>query len=236
MEPLQNVAIRSSRKQRTLSELSYSALSTFTFAGARRGTGRRLRQSWDTGGARTVGSPCLSVRGEQRAGAVRLAQARCAVVAVRRGTRVPACRAGVSWPPPRLPAHHGRPALPAPAAAPRRAVPAGPVRRAPEPGCLLRSREPAALREPARRCRYARPAGPRLPLAPPSSPLRDLPGSPCPRFSGRECGFLFCLLRRTGCLCVASPGWPRTGSGPPVSAFRILQLEALGCFWLCCCF
>lgn len=35
------------------------------------------------------------MRGPQRAGAGRLAQARCAVGAVRRSTRVPACRAGV---------------------------------------------------------------------------------------------------------------------------------------------
>ncbi|OBS77827.1 hypothetical protein A6R68_19783, partial [Neotoma lepida] len=40
------------------------------------------------------------MRGQQRAGAGRLAQAQCAVVAVRGSTRVPACRAGVLLPPP----------------------------------------------------------------------------------------------------------------------------------------
>lgn len=119
----------------------------------------------------------------------------------------------------RLPARHGMPALLARVAAPRHAVSEGPVYGgcAPEPRCLLRPRDPAAFREPEGAehtpcCRYARPAGPcplpRLPLAPPSSPLLGLarltrPLVPRPALQGLDCGFLFI---ETGSPCVAQAG------------------------------
>lgn len=124
-------------------------------------------------------------RGTVRAGAVR----RCRRARLYPGSGMPG-RSLVAGSP--LPARHGMPALPAPAAAPRRAVPAGPVYR----GCAPeRSRDPAA-REPegaerVPRCRYACPAGLRLPLALLSSAGLTPPQLSSQHLGGLDRGFSF---------------------------------------------